>query len=125
MKTTKWVTFDFNSDGWSDTHENRSDAFPKFVRDFRSDVRTALKGSEWAIAELKGHYFYVSGFLYNSKLNRYVYLSISDVRYFAHSWTNILIRTAKNTKDFTGGRNNYTNLKTLRNDVENLTPYMD
>jgi len=49
----------------------------------------------------KGH-FYISGFFTKDK--QVYYFSISDVRYFGVS--KLLIRTAKDYNDFTGGRNN-------------------
>ncbi len=56
----------------------------------------------------KGHY-YVSGFI--KREEKYVYFSISDVRHFPGSWVNdVLVRTAKHEKDYTGGANNRTEL---------------
>ena len=43
-----------------------------------------------------------------------MYISISDVRYFANEWySHILIRTAKNEQDYRGGFNHYTTLENL------------
>jgi hypothetical protein len=50
-----------------------------------------------------GH-FYFSGFI-KTIHDQVFYISISDVRYFKEG--KILIRTAKNFKDYTGGSNNY------------------
>ena len=113
MKTDKWLGFDFDKDGWSENHENHSDAFDKFARDFRSDVKTLLKGTDWKLHKLELKWFDGSGFLFNEKLNKFLYISISDVRYFSDSWNGMLIRTAKHDKDWTGGTNNYTSLKDL------------
>lgn len=108
MKTRKWVGYDFNQNGWSKTHENHSDAFDQFVRDFRSDLKTMVKGTDWVVLPFTGNWFSFSGFLYNEKLDKYWYFSISDVRYFQDSWHDaILYRTAKHAKDWTGGANRY------------------
>ena len=65
-----------------------------------------------------GH-FYVSGFA--SKGDKHVYFSIQDVRHFNNEWYNhILVRTARDTKDYHGGSNNYTTLPQLRQAVETL-----
>jgi hypothetical protein len=49
----------------------------------------------------KPNHFDVSGFF--KYFNQYVYFSISDLRW---SKNEMLIRTAKDTKDYTGGTNN-------------------
>lgn len=52
---------------------------------------------------------------------KYVYLSISDVRFFPRKWaTNILVRTMAHAKDWTGGRNNYCDLAGVRTAVDRL-----
>ena len=46
--------------------------------------------------------------------NKYLYISISDVRFWQNEWYNrILIRTAKSEKDYHGGGNNHTTLPEL------------
>lgn len=52
---------------------------------------------------------------------KYVYLSISDVRFFPRAWaTNILVRTMAHEKDWTGGRNNYCGLADVHSAVDHL-----
>ena len=51
----------------------------------------------------QGHYYF-SGFA--EKNYKIIYFSISDVRHFPND-NSVLIRTAKHTKDWTGGSNNY------------------
>jgi len=49
---------------------------------------------------------------------KYVYLSISDVRFFRNEWYNhILIRSAESERDYCGGHNNYTSLPNLQSAV--------
>ena len=68
-----------------------------------------------------GHYD-LSGFI--EKDGKYVYFSISDVRHFPGDWyKNILIRTAKSNKDYTGGSNGYTTMVKFRDDVARLFTY--
>lgn len=108
MKTKKWIGFDFEREGWSDNHENRNDAYVQFARDFRSDLKTMLKGTGWTVLPYKAGWFDFSGFLYNEEKDRYVYFSISDVRYRQDEWfERVLIRTAKHDKDWTGGGNHF------------------
>ncbi len=67
----------------------------------------------------KWHY-YVSGFIMGPG-PKYVYFSISDVRWraeWAERW--VLIRTAQHAKDFTGGVNNYEYLDQLDRSIKEL-----
>jgi hypothetical protein len=91
-----------------DSSPSKTPAFRTFARLFKNDFTKELQ-SVGAILEVYsvGH-FYVSGFF---KLNEQLfYFSISDVRMYSDQghWSSILIRTAKHTKDFTGGTNTYT-----------------
>lgn len=124
MKSRKWVGFDFNQNGWSITHENRSDAFAQFIRDTRSDIKRMLKGTGWELKSgWKGNRFITSGFLYNSELDKWVFISISDVRYWQDKWfEHMLIRTAKNDKDFSGGRNDYCYFYEIPEKLERMFP---
>jgi hypothetical protein len=68
-----------------------------------------------------GHYDLYS---FIEKDGKYVYFSISDVRYFPGGWyENILIRTAKSNKDYTGGSNDYTTMSRFRDNVARLFTY--
>ena len=51
--------------------------------------------------------------------SRYVYLAISDVRFFRRQWaTSILVRTMKHSKDWTGGSNWYCSISDVRAAVD-------
>ena len=78
----------------------------------KSIVRKALKQADFTdIKFLNGHYYF-SGFA--TKNNKAIYFSIPDVRHFPPTGgaADLLIRTAKDYKDYTGGSNNYSSLKT-------------
>jgi len=86
-----------------------SNEFNKFFRDFKKVFTKELNNlNATEISFSKGH-FYLSGFF---KVNeQYYYFSLSDVR---HDWIigrsgkpEMLIRTAKHLKDYTGGVNCY------------------
>lgn len=53
----------------------------------------------------KGHYYF-SAVL--ERDGRFIYVSISDVRYFDNWYDTVLVRTMKHDRDWTGGPNNYT-----------------
>lgn len=74
----------------------------------------------WELTKANKSHFEFSAFIKNSD-NKYVYFSISDVRYWQDGWyKSILIRTAKNDKDYTGGANHYTDLENLSNSIKTL-----
>lgn len=96
-------------DGIEDQGCVTSEDFEIFKREFRSIFKAELKkvGAENLELSKKTHYF-ISGF-FTYKEQAY-YISLSDVRYFKDDY--ILIRTAKDYKDYTGGMNDYLKLKT-------------
>ena len=52
---------------------------------------------------------------------KFIYISIPDVRYWENEWfSDILCRTMKYDKDWTGGQNHRTTLFTFTKDIENL-----
>jgi len=111
LKSEKWVNHEFESSS------SKTPEFKQFARDFFSDLKKLCEGYE-IVSKNVGH-FYVSGFL--KKDDKFVYFSASDVRHFPNEWFNrVLIRTAKNEKDYTGGNNTYTKFKDIKNSVDNL-----
>ena len=78
----------------------------------KSIVRKALKQANFTDIKFSNGHYYFSGFA--TKNNKAIYFSISDVRHFPPigGGADLLIRTAKNYKDYTGGSNNYSSLKT-------------
>lgn len=115
------------------------DDFAVFARLFKKEIEAQLKNRDAELVNFsKGHYD-LSGFIrggpglfrYQSDspdhtwretpISEYVYFSISDVRHFPNDWySNILIRTAKDDRDYTGGPNHYTSLKHFGQNVMGL-----
>lgn len=56
-------------------------------------------------------FHYISGFII-LKDGRILYMSSSDERFFDGVYKHMLVRSVKDTKDFSGGSNNYFNLFT-------------
>lgn len=95
--------------------------FKGFMRKVNGDFRK-LKNSG-IITDYKvktGHFYFTVFFTANDKPKTIYCMSISDVRYFTPE--NVLIRTAKDYKDYTRGRNDYISLDD--NFSENLIVYM-
>lgn len=114
----KWIGHEFESSSQT-TKE-----FTSFANDFKKHILKNLSETVKIITFNKG-YFYVSGFLKSTESEKYVYFSISDVRYFKEDWNKkILIRTAKNESDYTGGANNYTSLQDFSKAIDKLIGFM-
>ena len=117
MKTLKdWLGIEFES---SSGRTPEFMAFAKMYKEwFRKQcVAYGLRLISWS----EGH-FYCSAFVESVKTGKMAYMSFSDVRHFPGSWaTNILVRTAKDGKDYSGGANNYANLETVGDRLQRLT----
>jgi len=82
--------------------------FNRFSRDFKKFVERNLPPKAELVGYMRGFY-YASGFI--EREGKFVYFSISDVRHFQPILSNaILVGTAKDSNDYTGGINNYTDL---------------
>jgi len=98
----KWINYEFGSSS------GLTSEFSKFASDFKRAVLGNLSPGQSLVNWSRGH-FYVSGFINQGE--RFVYFSVSDVRHFFNDWYyHILVRTAKNEKDYTGGVNHYATL---------------
>ena len=108
----KWVGFEFESSA------GVTEEWDAFVRDFKKHIKSQLPDGAELVNFSKGH-FEFSGFVKMGE--RYVYFSISDVRYWKDGWyINILIRTAKSIGDYIGGSNSSTTLKDFKKNVNYL-----
>lgn len=107
-----WVGFHFQSSS------GLTEEFAAFDRDYRSWVKKNLPKGAALVAWSRGH-FECSGFI--ERAGRFVYFHTSDVRFFPDGWYNdILVRTAKSAKDYTGGANQSTPLSRFTQVADNL-----
>ena len=116
-KMEKWLTHKFSTGGYT------GEDFNKFAGELKKDIKRQLEEEGLELASyLKGHYI-ASGFVFNPKTEKYAYFSIPDVRYYPKDewWLKILIRTAKSTKDYTGGFNWYCPLVDLGEEAKRIT----
>lgn len=92
--------------------------FRVFARLFKGYATNNLPEGANLVRFSRGHY-YVSGFI--ERQGKFVYFSISDVRFFPGGWHNdILVRTAVTDHDYTGGNNCYTTLENFSRTVGKL-----
>ena len=95
------------------------DDFKSFNTKFKNAIKKLLPNGYEIRAWTREHY-YCSAMIETPE-EKFIYLSISDVRYFPNDWfSDILIRTAEHDKDWRGGPNHYTNLFTFTKDIESL-----
>ena len=112
---TKWKSNSFQSSS------GKTEEFKTFSRNFKSAIKEQIKG-EFELESFTVGHFYLSGYLRSlMHPDQLLYFSTSDVRYFQDEWVDhILIRTAKNTTDYSGGRNHYTTIASLREKANQL-----
>lgn len=111
-KSKKWIGYDFNYGHYDcppreGTDEN--DEMKQFFRDFRSDMKSNLKGTGMKIYEMKKNYYDVTLIVSNENETKFEMVSLGDMRYTPRWYEHILYRTMKNSKDWTGGSNCYAN----------------
>lgn len=96
------------------------DDYKTFQRKYINYLRALCKENGWELCNpSKGHYIF-SAFIRNPEGN-YIYISIPDVRFWKNQWYNhILIRCARNEKDYHGYGNNYTHLIELAQTAQRL-----
>ena len=111
-----FVDYEFSSGGVA------GDDFKAFNTKFKNAIKKLLPAGYSLHSWNKGHYE-CSGVI-KTPDDKFIYMSISDVRFFPNEWfTEILIRTMKHDKDWTGGFNHYTTLFTLTKDIAELRFY--
>lgn len=94
--------------------------FSKFSSNFRTELIKKTK-EDFKLLDFNRGHFYLSGFMQHIESGKIIYFSISDTRYSQDEWYNrILIRVAKDTRDFSGGMNNYTSFEEINENMIKL-----
>lgn len=103
----KYIDYEFSSGCYT------GDDYKSFQTKYINFLRSICKQNHWQLVNVGRNHYCFSAFIKSAE-NKCVYVSISDVRFFANEWySNILIRTAKNEQDYYGGFNHRTTLKEL------------
>lgn len=109
----KYLDYEFSSGCYT------GEDYKQFQNKYVNYLRSMCRQNNWELVSVRRNHYEFSAFL--KRDDRFVYFSISDVRFFRNDWYNhILIRTAFNEKDYHGGNNNYTSLTNLKDAVGNL-----
>lgn len=95
--------------------------YKSFQTKYINYLKSMCTENNWQLINVGKNHYCFSAFIKGGIENKYVYISISDVRYFANEWYNhILVRTAKNEVDYKGGFNNFVTLENLESKVATL-----
>jgi hypothetical protein len=109
----KYLNYEFSSG--CETGED----YKQFERKYINYLKSMCKENGWKLVNVGKNHYEFSAFLLCEY--KYIYLSISDVRFFNNEWyNNILIRTAQSETDYSGGSNHYSTLPTLKFVIQNL-----
>ena len=93
--------------------------FVSFNTKFRNAIKKLLPYGYELYDWHRGHYDCSA--VIKDDYGRFIYMSISDVRHFPNEWVeDILIRTMKHDKDWTGGSNHRTDLINFTKDIQKL-----
>ncbi len=103
----KWKHHHFSSGAYI------GDDFKEFSKDFKSYLKRIMDTVGGTVLSFNRGHYYCSAFIMRSSDNQIIYISTSDVRSGENTFNNILVRTAKSDKDFTGGSNRHTQIEEL------------
>ena len=121
-KFKRWNGFDFDNNRSFDNPPREgtdaSDEAKQFRKEFYAYMKKEL--TPYGINLIKGKPNYYDVSLVVNKGDKYAYISIGDVRFQRNVFEQILYRTMKHEKDWTGGPNRYTNMENLPNTIINL-----
>ena len=111
----KYLNYEFSSGCYT------GEDYKSFQTKYINFLKAICRNNRWKLVNVGKNHYCFSAFIKGGTENKYVYLSISDVRYFSNEWyKHILIRTAKNEVDYHGGFNQYTSLENLEWNVAKL-----
>lgn len=111
----------WNRERVEDTGSTMSSEAKSFVRAFKNMLKRELEGEGIEIVRFEPNHYDCSGFLKQN--DKYIYISYSIPRGYSidfdscSSLDGVLYRTVKNDKDFRGGRNNFSSLRDLPNNI--------
>ncbi len=95
------------------------DDFKSFNTKFKNAIKKALPAGYVIHDWHKNHY--ECSWVVKTPSNHFIYSSVSDVRFFPNEWaTDILIRTMKHDKDWSGGHNQRTSIFSYAADLERI-----
>lgn len=109
----KYLNYEFSTGSYTGKD------YKTFQTKYINYLKSICNDNNWQITNVhKNHYTFS---LFIKSKNKYIYFSICDVRYNQNQWWyHVLLRTAQNDSDFTGGQNNFSNLPNITNKIKYL-----
>ena len=95
--------------------------FLEFAKIFRKELKKEIQKKNLKLLNYSSGHYILSGFVKNTLTGKFAYFSIPDVRHWRNWAEDILVRTAKNEEDYTGGSNNFVKVEDLPKMLEKLT----
>lgn len=91
-----------------------------FQTAYMNGLKQLCKENNWQLVSFNKNHYEFSAVIKRDD-GQHIYFSISDVRYFHNEWANnILVRTMKHEKDWTGGSNNFTDIHNIMKAINQL-----
>lgn len=98
----KWLGFQFSTGVYP------GEDYKKFQSAAKRSLKKIANAHGFDLHAFNGNHYEFSAVLKQQESGRFIYVSISDVRFWPDQWYNhVLIRTMSHDKDWTGGPNNY------------------
>lgn len=111
----KYLNYEFSSGCYV------GDDYKTFQTKYINYLKTLCTKNNWKLVNTNKNHYEFSTFIKGGTENKYVYVSISDVRYFKNEWyKHILIRRAQNEVDYRGSFNNFTTLNELEGKIAQM-----
>lgn len=104
MKINEWKNHEFSTGGIA------GEDYKKFQRQMKTDLKKQAVKEGFELHSFDPGHYEFSAVLSKQIGNeeRFIYVSISDVRFFKNHWADhVLVRTMKHDHDWTGGRNTF------------------
>lgn len=102
MDYNKWLEHTFSS-----SVEVCSD-YILFQKEMKKDLKKIASQNVMALHSFNKNHYEFSAVLKDENSDSFIYVSIPDVRVFKNEWfNNVLVRTMKHERDWTGGRNHF------------------
>lgn len=110
----KYLNYEFSSGPYT------GEDYKTFQNKYINYLRRLCRENGWELVNVGRNHYCFSCFI-KSADEKYIYLSIDDVRGFRPEWyERVLIRIADHEKDYRGRGNNYTSLEDLQDNVTRL-----
>ena len=113
----EYINFNFESSS------GLTPEFRSFATKLKRRLTKAVEKEGLQLVDFSRGHFYCSGFAFNPVTGKYAYFNTGDVRWgiMGKPLEQCLVRTAKNSKDYTGGQNHHCHLPDIVEWLTHLT----